>query len=149
TRERSERQQRALAVASERLPQLAPETIRLILARGPEGVLEPYQVFRLAEAAATRGRSALAADEAEELQALREDLLRAMRPTERQRVKEYEEARLQRTTLPFEDRDVLELFAHAGLALSPQARGRLQVLSGKAIAAGLTVPAAELPSPGP
>jgi hypothetical protein len=149
TRERSERQGRALAAAAERLPHLAPDTIRLILSQSPDGVLEPSQVFRLAYSAAERGRRALAPEEAQELQALRESLVQTLRPVERERVSEYESASVQRTTLPFEDRDMLDLFARGSAGLEAQARERLRALTGKAIAAGLALPAEEPPSSAP
>jgi hypothetical protein len=149
TRERSDRQRRALAEATERLPHLAPETIRLILSQSPDGVLEPSQVFRLGYAAAERGRRTLAPEEAQELEALRETLVQALRPVERERVSEYHSASVHRATLPFEDRDMLELFARGSARLESQARERLQALTGKAVAAGLALPAEEPPSSAP
>jgi hypothetical protein len=129
-----ERRQRALREAAEQLPHLAPDTIQLVLSGG---VLDPPNVFRLACDAADWGLSALAPGEAQELKELRQQMLATLRPEERQRARQYEGARGPRATLPFEDRDVLELFARGARALPVASRVRLQVLSGKAIAAGL------------
>jgi hypothetical protein len=134
SRDQTERRQRALQAASEQLPHLDPDTIRLVLAGG---VLDPPEVFRLACEAADRGFSALSPGEAQELTALRQQMLDTLRTEERQRAREYDRARGRRLTLPFEDSDVLELFARGARALPPASRARLQVLSGKVIAAGL------------
>jgi hypothetical protein len=137
SRDQAERRRRALQEAGEQLPHLAPETIQVVLSLDPEIVLEPPQVFRVAYDAAERGLSALVPGEAQELKTLRSTLLGTLRPAERERVREYDRARAQRVTLPFEDRDVLELFARGAGALPSRSRERLQALSGKAIAAGL------------
>jgi len=137
SRDQAERRRRALQEAGEQLPHLAPETIQVVLSLDPEIVLEPPQVFRVAYDAAERGLSALVPGEAQELKTLRSTLLGTLRPAERERVREYDRARAQRVTLPFEDRDVLELFARGAGALPPRSRERLQELSGRAVAAGL------------
>jgi hypothetical protein len=141
--ERAAAQQQALRDATERLPHLAPETIRLVLATSADGVLEPPEVFQLASEAADRGRSSLAAAEAAELAALRRELVSELRPPERARFAEYERARAQRVVFPFENPYALELVGRGARAMPARSRERLQVLLGKAVAAGLK------PSPAP
>ena len=92
--------------------------------------------------------SALTPEEAQEMKALRRDVLAALRPGERELVQEYDLVRVHRVTLPFEDREVLGLLARGARALPFPARERLQALSGKAIAAGLSLPAEPLPDAG-
>ncbi len=137
SRDQAERRRRALQEAGEQLPHLAPETIQVVLSLDPEIVLEPPQLFRVAYDAAERGLPALVPGEAQELKTLRSTLLGTLRQAERERVREYDRARAQRVTLPFEDRDMLELFARGARALPSRSRERLQELSGKAVAAGL------------
>ena len=84
------------------------------------------------------GAPSLVPNEAEELKTLETAMLAGLRPAERQRVREYERARLQRATMPSEDSDVAGLFARAATALPAASRARLQALFGKAIAAGLS-----------
>jgi hypothetical protein len=146
--ERSEEEQRALREATERLPQLAPETIRLLLSAGDGRPLDPPEVFQLASEAADRGVPSLTPAEATELRALQHELLGHLRPPERARVAEYDRARSQRVVFPFENPHALELVARGALAMPAPSRERLQVLLGKAVAAGLGVPAAS-PSVGP
>ena len=146
SRSQAERQQHALLVATDLLPHLSPQTVRLVLSRSPTGVLDPPDVFRLAWEAADRGLKALAPGEAEELRALRGQLLDALRPTERQRILEYDRVRAHRATFAFEDRHVLDLFARAARALPPPGRQRLQDLLGRAVAAGLVPPVEGAPS---
>jgi hypothetical protein len=136
----AERQRQALREATEQLPHLAGTTIQLILATSPTGVLDPPEVFRLASDAEDRGLSALTAGEAQELKELRGELLSSLRPSERERVREYDEARARRVVFPVEDRDIAGLFARGGYDLPSESRGRLQELLGKAIAAGLVPP---------
>lgn len=141
SRDTVEQQGKALQEATERLPHLAPETIELVLSSSPTGVLDPAEVFRLASDAAARGVSALTPSEAQELKALWRKLLDAIAPAERERVREYERARTRRGTYPSEDRAVFELFARGARALPSWSLERLQALSGKAVAAGLALPA--------
>jgi hypothetical protein len=133
----AERQRQAQQVARERLPHLAPETIRLVLAKSATGVLDPPAVFRVTCDAVDRGSWALNPEEAQELQALRRELLDALLPSEAERVLEYDDARARRATLPFENRAALDLFARGVRALPSRSRTRLQVLFGKAVAAQL------------
>jgi hypothetical protein len=144
----AEAQGRALQAAVAQLPHLAPETIRLVLAGSPGGVLDPPEVFSLAAEAEGRGLAALTPGEVEELNALRRELVAALRPAERARVREYESARGHRGTFPFEDRRVLELVARGARALPSPGLARLQELSGKAIARGLAPAADGVSRPG-
>jgi hypothetical protein len=97
-------------------------------------------MFRLASDAADRGRSTLTAGEAHELEDLRSELMSALSHSERERVREYDEARARRLVFPFESRDVVGLFARGGNDLPSERRERLQALLGKAIAGGLVPP---------
>lgn len=137
SRDHRERQRQALQEATERLPHLAPQTIRLLMASSPTGILDPPEMFRLASDAADRGVKALTSGEVRELKELRGELLKALRPSERERVREYDAARARRLVFPFEGRDVLELFERGAYALPQEDRERLQELFAKAIAAGL------------
>jgi hypothetical protein len=83
--------------------------------------------------------------EAEELKALRADMLAGLRPSERARLREYDATRARRFVFPFENGDVSELFSHAVLSLPAESRERLQELLGKAVAAGLAVPVEAAP----
>ena len=139
---RAEEQQQALREAAERLPQLAPETIRLILATSADSVLDAPEVFQLASEAADRGLPALTSAEAAELQALQREILSNLRPPERARLAEYDRARARRVVFSFENPHVLELVARGARAMPSGSRERLQALLGKAVAAGLNAPAA-------
>jgi hypothetical protein len=146
--QRAEEQQQALREATERLPHLAPETIRLVLSATDRGILEPPEVFQLATEAADRGLHALTAADAAELRALQRELLGNLRPPERARVAEYDRARARRVVFPFENPHALELVARGARAMPPRSRERLQTLLGQAVAAGLGIPAAS-PGAGP
>jgi hypothetical protein len=147
-RDQAEQQRVAIQEAVEQLPHLSSETIRLLMVNSPTGVLDPPETFRVASDAADRGMAALSAEEAEELKDLRHELLETLRPSERDRIREYDAARLRRLVFPFEGRDVLEVFGRSAYALPKERRERLQQLLGKAIAAGLavSVPDAEPPA---
>jgi len=127
----------ALQEVAVRLPYFSPETIQLVMSSNVWMVPDPPEVFSRAYAAAKRGAPALAPAEAEELKTLEAAMLAGLRPAERQRVREYDRARLLRATLPSEDRDMVGLFARGTTALPAPSRARLQALFGKAIAAGL------------
>jgi hypothetical protein len=129
--------QEAVEEASRQLPQLAPETIRLVMAGSPTGVLEAPEVLHAASDAADRGASTLAPEEAEELSTLRRRLVDALSAEERESVLTYERARSSRAVFPFEDRAVVPLLARGVRALPPESQERLQALLGKAVAAGL------------
>ena len=147
SREHRERQQQALQEATERLPHLAPQTLRLLMANSPTGILDPPEMFRLASEAADRGLKALTSGEVRELKELRGELLKGLRPSERERVREYDAARARRLVFPFEGRDVVELFGRGAYALPQESRERLQELFAKAIAAGLVVSPEASPRP--
>jgi hypothetical protein len=146
SRERRQQQQRALAEAALRLPELSPETIKLIYSRSPTGVVEAGEVFQTAREAVDRGMGALTAQEAEELRTLAGELLANLSRTEAERVREYDRTRGRRVIFPFENPHVMDLVARGTLALPAERRERLQALSHKAVAAGLEPPATEAPS---
>lgn len=137
-REGDRQAQEALREAAVRLPHLSRDTIQLVMSSNAWMVPDPPEVFSRAYAAAKRGAPALAPGEAQELKTLEAAMLAGLRPAERQRVRDYERARLQRATLPSEDSDVAGLFARGTAALPAASRARLQALFGKAIAAGLS-----------
>jgi hypothetical protein len=138
---------RALQASTEQLPHLAPETIALLMSNSVGGALDPSEVFRRACAATDRGMSALTSEEAQELKTLKGAMYAGLPPPERERIREYDLVRGQRVTLPFEDREALRLVARGTRSLTPEARERVQSLTGKAIAASFrkaedTAPAA-------
>jgi hypothetical protein len=141
SRERVEQQRRALADASERLPQLAPETIQLVFSRSPSGIVDPPEVFQITREAAERGLPALAPAEAAELRALQGELVGTLRSTERARIREYDETRARRMIFPFENPHVMDLVALGARSLPPERRARLQALTQQAVVAGLDLPA--------
>jgi hypothetical protein len=147
--QRAEEQQQALREATERLPHLAPGTIRLLLSASDRGVLDPPEVFQRASEAADRGVHALTSADAAELRALQRELLGNLRPPERARVAEYDRARSRRVVFPFENPHALELVARGARAMPPRSRGRLQTLLGQAVAAGLASPGAGSTAAGP
>ncbi len=134
SRDLTERRRRTLQEAAEQMPYLDPGTIELLVSGG---ALELPDVFRLASEAADRGLSALPPGETQEWKGLRQQMIDSLRPEERQRALEYDRARGRRPTLPFEDREALELLARGARALPSASLARLQLLSAKAIAAGL------------
>jgi hypothetical protein len=142
SRERRQQHERALLDAAARLPELAPETIELVFARSPIGVVDPGEVFQTAREAADRGMSALTPEEAAELRALARELLGTLSRTEAERVREYDRTRSRRVIFPFENPHVMDLVARGARALPPERRERLQALSHKAVAAGLELPEA-------
>ena len=132
--------QQVLQEASEQLPQLAPETIALLLSRRPDDVPDLPALFQAAIDAVARGRVSLTSLEALELDALQDELLGELHPMERQRVRDYERARDARTAFPSEERELLVLLARGARAMPPERLGRLQGLLGRVIAAGLPSP---------
>jgi hypothetical protein len=146
TREAAARQRQALQEATEQLPHLAPDTIRLVLSSAPDGALDPPELFQVACNAADRGLPLLPDAERQEMKVLRVTLLHQLNFAERESLLAYDEVRGRRTPFPFEDKGALELFARAARGLDAQSRERFQVLSGKAIIAGLGTPIAD---PGP
>jgi hypothetical protein len=143
--ERREQQDRILQEIGPQLSQLAPDTIRLILSESPTGVLDAAEVFWIATEATDRGLATLTSAEAQELEALRRDLIDGLTPSERGRVREYESTRANREPFPVENNSALALYARGARALPPEKRERLEALLGKAIAAGLVPPGGEDP----
>jgi hypothetical protein len=137
SRKRGQEQQRALAAVSAQLPQLAPETIRVLFARNPMGIEEASEVFQVAREAADRGRASLPGAEAEELAAIEQQALAALSRSEQARVAEYDRTRARRAIFPFENPHVMELVARAARSLPPERRERLQQLTHGAVIAGL------------
>jgi hypothetical protein len=119
------------------MPHLAPDTILLVMSTSVSGTLEPPEAFRRAYEAEERGMLALTAEEAQELRALRRQILVALSANERETALDYDRVRAHRVPFPFEDSKVLELFARGTRTLPAESRQRLQALSGKAVAAGL------------
>lgn len=123
---------------AERLPHLAPETIRLLSSHAAGGTAtETPALFRIASDAADKGLGALSQAEAEELQALRARLLAALRAEGRERLRAYDRARASGAVFASDDSSALALVAEAVRALPPAETERLQLLLGKAITAGL------------
>jgi hypothetical protein len=134
----SQRQmQEAVQKASAQLPHLSAETIQLVMSGNVWSVPDPAEVFSRAYAAAKRGAPSLPRPEAEELKTIETALLAGLRSSERERAREYDRVRLQRATLPTEDREMAGLVARGARALPAPSRERLQALLGKAVAAGL------------
>ncbi len=136
----------ALQAAVDQLPHLLPGTVQLVMGSTVLDVLEPPEVFRRAYDAAERGTGSLPRDEVQELRALRRALVGALRPAEREKLRDWDHARVTLATLPFEDRAVLEFYVRAFHALPPASRDRLRALTEKAIAATLTTTSASAES---
>jgi hypothetical protein len=137
----AERQAKAVQEAAEQLPQLSRDTISFIVSLDAEGAPDPPEVFRVTYEAAARGAARLDPAEAEELRGLEDKLLATLRPTERERLREYDRVRGRRPPFPFENRGALEILARGARVMSDSDRERLQALTGKAVAAGLGAPA--------
>jgi hypothetical protein len=126
-----------VAAAAERLPHLAPATVQVLIATSPFANPEPPDVFRRARAALRKGLPSLSPEEAQELAVLERALLVRLSPPERERVMAYDRLRAGRDLVPAEDARVMTLVARGALSLPSEHRARLQVLSARAIAAGL------------
>ena len=124
--------------AAERMPHLAPATIQLIASNTGAQTLVVPEVFRRAHDASRRGRQTLPPAELKELSGLESAVLSSLRPAERERVRAYDRISAGSDLLSAEDERVLSLVARGVRTLSPQRRERLQVLSGKAVAAVLS-----------
>jgi len=135
----------ALPAVAEQLPHLDSQTIALVVSRRGNAVVDPPEVFALAYEATERGLPALSPAETQELGMLRRTLVAGLSAVERQRLREYDLLRTQRSPLPVENRDVLRSFARGARGLPSFARLRLQELLGKAIAAALGAPSGEVP----
>jgi len=140
--ERAAQQQQAVEELSAELPHLAPETIRLILSRSPNGVLEAPAVFEIAGDATDRGLAALASEEAREVDELGIALQDGLGPLERERLRDYAKIRTRRVVFTEEHAHALALVARGARTLPAEKRARLQELLSKAISAGLDPPPA-------
>ncbi len=123
--------------ASDQLPHLARDTVGLILSGTRTYVPEPPVVFETAWGAAERGAPTLTASETEELEALRQELLDALPPLDRERLRAFGQAHARGAVFPFDAQRGLLAYARGVRALPPEHKERLQTLLGKAIAAGL------------
>jgi hypothetical protein len=94
-------------------------------------------VFEAAWGAAERGASTLTASEAGELEALRQELVDALPPLDRERLRTFGQAHARGAVFPFDAQRGLLAYARGVRALRPERQHRLQALLGKAIAAGL------------
>jgi hypothetical protein len=130
-------QQKAVEAAAPQLPHLAPETIRLVMASSPIRVLDTLDVFEIALDAADRGVSALSIGEARELADLRRELVGHLRPSDRERLSDFDRARARGDVFPLDARQGLRLYTLGARELPPQSLERLRVLLGEAVAAGL------------
>jgi hypothetical protein len=141
--EERERQLRAAReAATEQLPHLDPASVERVMAGSFVGALEPAEVFSRSHEAFQRGLPSLSAEEAQEARELRAALQATLPAVDRERLREYDRTRATRSTLPSEDREALGLTARGARSLPPPKLQRLQALSAKAIAAGLTFAAA-------
>ena len=132
--------QKAVAEVADGLPQLDPETIGLVMAASPTGLLDAAGVFELACDATDRGVSALTASDARDLEALQQRLLHALLPGERERLREFDLARAREAVFPIDGRQALLAHARGTRQLPPADRERLRLLLGRAISAGLARP---------
>ena len=132
--------QEAVAEVADGLPQLDPETIGLVMAASPTGLLDAAGVFELACDATDRGVSGLTASDARELEALQQRLLDALLPSERERLREFDLARARGAVFPIDGKQALLAYARGTRRLSPANQERLQLLLGRTIAAALALP---------
>jgi hypothetical protein len=143
-RELRVREQQALQAATEQLPHLTPDVLRLVVTRSTSGVPpDPPEVFQVTCNAADRGLQALTPEEREELSTLRAAVLEAISPAERILLREYDAVRSRRPSFAFEDKSALALFARGARGLPVESLERFKVLLGKAVVAGLGAPASE------
>jgi hypothetical protein len=126
-----------LRIATEELPHLSPETIRLVSSSIDLATPTPPEIFRRAHTAASRGASALTEEETRELRSLRNAAIGALRPIDRERVRAYDRLTVGQSLMVAEDARVLRLYARGVRSLGSARRERLQALLGKAIAAAL------------
>ena len=132
--------QKAIAEVANGLPQLDLETIGLVMAASPTGLLDAAGVFELACDAADRGVSALTPSDARELEALQQRLLDALLPVERERLREFDLARARGAVFPLDGKQALLAYASGTRRLSPANQERLQLLLGRTIAAAIALP---------
>jgi hypothetical protein len=127
----------ALDASIAQLPHVPTEAIEQVMTSSLVGLLEPTDVFRRAYDLADHGQNLMSTSEAAELDNLVETALSTLTPAERARVHEYDLVRGVRATLPYEDRDILEMFARTTRALPSAQQERLRELYGKAVLAAL------------
>ena len=139
----NQKQQQALVEATARLPHLTSPTILMIYEQSPLGVMDTSEVFQLTREATERGIDKLPPADAEELRALQNELAATLRPPERRRLDEYDEARARRVIFPFENPYAMDLVAKGARALPSEKLVRLRALLQQAVAEGLKVPPAE------
>lgn len=139
----NQKQQQALVEATARLPHLTSPTILMIYEQSPLGVMDTSEVFQLTREATERGIDKLPPADAEELRALQNELAATLRPPERRRLDEYDEARARRVIFPFENPYAMDLVAKGARALPSEKLVRLRALLQLAVAEGLKVPPAE------
>ena len=139
----NQKQQQALVEATARLPHLTSPTILMIYEQSPVGVMDASEVFQLTREATERGIDKLPPADAEELRALQNELAATLRPPERRRLDEYDEARARRVIFPFENPYAMDLVAKGARALPSEKLVRLRALLQQAVAEGLKVPPAE------
>ena len=144
----NEQQQQALVDTTTRLPHLTSQTILLLFGQSPTGVLEAPDVFQLAHEAAERGAVKLPPAETQELRSLEHELASTLRPPERRRLEEYDEARTRRVIFPFENPYAMALVAKGARALPMAQLERLRALLQQAVAEGLAVSPRLRPSRG-
>jgi hypothetical protein len=139
----NQKQQQALVEATARLPHLTPPTILMMYEQSPLGVMDASEVFQLTREATERGIDKLPPADAEELRALQNDLAATLRPPERRRLDEYDEARARRVIFPFENPYAMDLVAKGARALPSEKLVRLRALLQQAVAEGVKVPPAD------
>ena len=132
--------QKAIAKVANGLPQLDLETIGLVMAASPTGLLDAASVFELACDATDRGVWALTPSDARELEELQQRLLDALLPAERKRLREFDLARARGAVFPLDGKQALLAYARGTRRLSPANQERLQLLLGRTIAAALALP---------
>lgn len=129
--------QEAVAEVTAQLPQLDPETIGLLMARSPNGLLNAAGVFEVACDAADQGVVELTASEALELETLQQGLLDGLLSAERERIRDFDLARERGAVFPVDGQQALLAYARGARQLAPASQERLKWLLGRAIAAAL------------
>jgi hypothetical protein len=135
--ERQQQEQAALDEAAAQVPYLDRAGVERVIGTAMVGTLEPAEVFSRSHEAIQRGLTALTPAEALEARELRAALQAALPAGDRERLREYDRMRANRSTLPFEDRQAMALTARGFRALPDADRRRLQAVWGRALAAGL------------
>jgi hypothetical protein len=129
--------QEAVAEVADELPQLDPETIGLLMAGSPNGLLNAAGVFEMACDSADRGMLELTSSEAQELETLQQGLLDGLLPAERERIRDFDLARERGAVFPVDGQQALRAYARGARQLAPASQERLKWLLGRAIVAAL------------